>query len=72
MANQMIARSFNGVTIQQRTTDSYMNATAMCQACGKRWNNYARNETTEEYLAELAAVTQISATELVEVRQGGT
>jgi hypothetical protein len=43
----------------------YVNATAMCKAAGKRWNNYWRNQTTQDYLAALAAKMQIRADLLV-------
>jgi hypothetical protein len=55
MSNQpnIIPHVYNNVLILQRG-DGYWNATAMCQANGKRWNNYLRNQETEEFLAELA------------------
>ena len=43
----------------------------MCQAHGKLWNDYARNQRTQEFLAELSAVIGIPITELVQSRQGG-
>lgn len=49
------AREWNGHAIQRRQADGFVNATAMCQAGGKRWNNYARNDRTREYICALAA-----------------
>lgn len=46
-------RQWNGVTIQRRQSDGFINATAMCKAGGKRWNHYASNERTEEYMVAL-------------------
>ena len=63
-------REFNGKQIEQRT-DGYIDATAMCKANGKKWNHYWSNKSTPEFLRELAAVTGIPATELVQVKQGG-
>jgi hypothetical protein len=53
-----IPHLYNGVLILQRG-DGYWNATAMCQANGKRWNNYLRNQETQEFLAELSREMQI-------------
>ena len=77
-------RAWHGTPIQRRSIDGWVNATAMCQAGGKRWNHYAANDRTREYIAALrasvvaekpcaAAVAGNPATlpEVVEVRQGG-
>jgi hypothetical protein len=48
-----IPHIYNGVVILCRG-DGYWNATAMCQANGKRWNNYYRNQETQEFLAALS------------------
>jgi KilA-N domain len=71
MANSSIIRSWNGRTIRQRE-DGYLSATDMCQACGKRLNDWMRLSATGEYLKALEDVTGIPATELVQVFQGGT
>jgi hypothetical protein len=39
-------RAWNGTPISRRTTDGYVNATAMCKANGKKWNDYYRQEQT--------------------------
>jgi hypothetical protein len=44
----------------------------MCQATGKRWNNYWRSQETQEFLAELSSITRIRVMDLVESRVGGT
>ena len=49
------AREWNGCAIQRRQADGFVNATAMCRAGGKRWNHYASNERTREYICALAA-----------------
>lgn len=51
----MESRTWNGVAIQRRPADGYVNATAMCKAYGKRWENYHRNERTQQYIAALSA-----------------
>jgi hypothetical protein len=50
------SRTWNGVEIQRRPTDGYVNATAMCKANGREWFTYARAERTKEYIAALATV----------------
>ena len=47
------SRDWQGTPIQRRASDGWVNATAMCQAGGKRWNNYERGERTQEYIAAL-------------------
>lgn len=58
--------------IAQRVTDGYINATAMCKACGKKINDYGRLSTTHAFLTELSSVTGIPVTGLVQTIQGGT
>ena len=81
MTTQLINRDFHGATIRQRPSDGYLNATDMCQASGKRLNNYLRIKTTKEFLIELSdfiaknPVTPIGVTEqnqqLIQTMQGG-
>jgi hypothetical protein len=47
------SRTWNGVEIQRRPTDGYVNATAMCKANGKLWKNYHQNDRTQAYIAAL-------------------
>ncbi|MBU6251214.1 MAG: KilA-N domain-containing protein [Cyanobacteria bacterium REEB417] len=49
------AREWNGCAILRRQADGFVNATAMCRAGGKRWNDYARVDRTREYICALAA-----------------
>jgi len=78
------ARTWNGTAIERRQADGFVNATAICQANGKRLNHYLANERTQEYIVALAAsistekpcgaaVAGFPATGsgLVDVRQGG-
>jgi len=45
--------------IPQRSTDGYVNATAMCRAVAKQFFDYRRLGTTEAFLAELSGSTGI-------------
>jgi hypothetical protein len=60
------------VIINQRAVDGYINATAICKACGKKFNDWHRLRVTEDFLKELSSVTGIPATELIQTVQGGT
>jgi hypothetical protein len=43
----------------------------MCQAHGKLWNDYARNQRTQEFLAELSVDIGYPISKLVQVQKGG-
>lgn len=58
--------------VPQREHDGYVNATAMCKACGKQFNHYISNATTKAFIEELSSVTGIPGTGLVQIIQGGT
>ncbi len=57
--------------IHQRVRDGYVNATAMCKAADKQFNDYSRLKTTTPFLIELSAETGISVSELVQSIKGG-
>ena len=71
----LISRSWNGTPIQRRTTDGYVNATAMCKANGKRWSDYRESDRCQRYLDALSELTEIPVVSLyqaIEGRNGGT
>ena len=49
----LIGHKLDGEVISQRPKDGYINATALCDACGKLLGNYLRNTQTKEFLKEL-------------------
>jgi hypothetical protein len=70
----LTARAWNGTSISRRTSDGYVNATAMCQAGAKRWPDYIRLDRSQAYIAALSPVVGICTTGpdgLIQVRQGG-
>jgi hypothetical protein len=67
----LVSRSWNGTPISRRTTDGYVNATAMCKANGKRWKDYRESDRCQLYLDALESVAGISVHALVESRSGG-
>jgi len=66
-----IPHKIENTLINQRAVDGYVNATAMCKAAGKKFNDYTRTATTEEFLQELSTVTGIPVTQLIVSVQGG-
>lgn len=57
--------------VPQRAIDGYVNATAMCKACGKQINDYLRLKSTDEFLIELSTDTGIPVSMLVQIVKGG-
>jgi hypothetical protein len=57
----MESRTWNGVDIQRRPSDGFVNATAMCRAHRREWYTYARSARTREYFKALAAEIGCSA-----------
>jgi hypothetical protein len=57
--------------VERPVTTGYVNATLMCKACGKLWNNYWRNRETQEFINELSAETRIRVSDLVISIKGG-
>ena len=56
----LITHEVSKSLIQQRSGDGYINATQLCNAAGKRWHNYIRNEATGNFLRALSEKTRIS------------
>lgn len=61
----------NGLVVPQRQSDGYINATAMCQAVSKRFNDYTTLASTREFAAELSSETGIPVSELIQTFKGG-
>lgn len=72
MTTQLIPHTLNDKTIRQRKDDGYVHATAMCEAGGKRLNNYLRNSVTRDFIEALASETRIRASQLVIVKKGNS
>ena len=78
----LIFHNANDQAIAQRTSDGFISATAMCKAAGKKWNDYFRLDSTQEYLQALSEdlglaiivnnpETGLPASALVETFKGG-
>lgn len=64
-------RSYDGTPISRRTTDGYVNATAMCKAGDKRWTKYRESDRANEYLEALSTEVRISVFALIDSKRGG-
>jgi hypothetical protein len=65
-------RAWNGTPISRRTTDGYVNATAMCKANGKQWNDYWRTDRATAYREALCTETGIPVSSLCLSLKGGS
>ena len=70
-ADKFVSRSWNGTPISRRTTDGYVNATAMAKANDKQWHDYWRTDRASEYLEALSAETGFSVSNLCLTTKGG-
>ena len=68
---ELIPHKAQGAVIYQRPNDGYINATAMCQAAGKRFHDYVRLGTSSSFLSALSAETGIPVSQLVQIIKGG-
>jgi len=71
MLLSLISHEVDGLSIPQRVTDGYINATALCQASGKQFGHYLANKNTKAFLEELSSDIGIPISELVIVTKGG-
>ena len=67
----LIPHKVENTLINQRAIDGYVNATAMCQAVGKKLGHYLENKTTKDFLVELSSDIGIPIPELVQIVSGG-
>ncbi|HCT7913257.1 KilA-N domain-containing protein [Acinetobacter baumannii] len=62
---ELITHNVDNNIIHQRSSDGYVNATALCRAVGKQFNDYSRTKTTQAFLAALSRSTKIPVDLLV-------
>lgn len=67
----LIQRRYRDSVIEQRASDGYVNATAMCRAALKVFSGYSRLDTTQAFLKALSADVQIHTSELIQSVKGG-
>ncbi len=59
-------RKVNGIEIRQRTSDGYIDAISVCDACDKDFAEYLNIRFTKRFLVELSRDTGIGESELVQ------
>jgi hypothetical protein len=64
--------SYNGQNIEQRDLDGYVNGTQMCQANGKKVNDWMRGQDAKRYIDAISSVTGIPASQLVVSMKGNS
>lgn len=63
----LIQHEVNNSVIPQRGADGYINATALCHAGGRRWNDYSSSEKAKAFLRVMHARTGIPVVELIQI-----
>ena len=64
--------TLNNVVIISRIEDNYINATQLCQAGGKKFNDWFRLDTTKELINELDSEAGIPASQLIDTKKGNS
>lgn len=67
----LIPHQVGSSVVQQRAHDGYINATALCQAAGKRMGHYLENSGTKDFLEELASDIGIPTSQLIQIVRSG-
>ena len=57
----------NGISMSFREEDGYVNATQMCKAGGKKFNDWYKIDRTKEFLNELSRSTNIIVDLLIDI-----
>lgn len=66
----IVDREYGGEVIRQRSSDGYINATAMCRAAGKEWSEYRRLRQTGLFFDALALDLGVPQVQLFITYQG--
>lgn len=67
----LIEKVVDGTVVPMRAIDGYVNATAMCQAVGKKLGHYLEARATGEFLDALVSDIGIPISGLVLIKKGG-
>jgi hypothetical protein len=67
----LIDRNVEESHINQRLTDGYINATGLCQACGKNFGHYLENASTGAFPDALSSDIGIPISTLIQIVKGG-
>ncbi len=67
----IVTREVDGHPFGQREADGYFNATAMCHAVGKRFDNYMARPATKDFLRRISSNPENQGFELIRSIRGG-
>ncbi|MGB3882027.1 MAG: KilA-N domain-containing protein [Diaphorobacter nitroreducens] len=67
----LITHQVHNSIVEQRASDGYINATAMCKAAGKLFGHYRANDATGAFLQALEADIGIPISQLIQTLRGG-
>lgn len=71
MSLAFVDRQIDDSHIEQRLMDGYINATALCKACGKNLADYLRLKTTNEFIKELSRDMGNPMSAVIQIVRGG-
>ena len=66
------ALTFNGVTVESRKEDGFVNATAMCKAGKKEFKHWKSLESTKDLIKALEREVGIPTSQLIDSKKGNT
>lgn len=66
-----VDRQVDNNHIEQRLLDGYINATALCKACGKNLSDYVRLKSTTDFFNELSSDMGFPISALIQIVRGG-
>lgn len=66
----VVEREIENSHIDQRLLDGYINATALCKACGKEMKHYLSNASTKAFVDELSSEVGIPTSALIQIVRG--
>jgi hypothetical protein len=64
--------TLNDVVIISRSEDNYINATQLCQAGGKKFNDWVRLDSTKQLIFEAESEAGIPASQLIDIKKGNS
>ena len=64
--------TLNNIIITSRSDDNFINATQLCQAGGKQFNDWYRLNTTKQLINEIESETGIPVSQLIDIKKGNS
>lgn len=63
----LIPHQVKNAVVDQRASDGYINATALCKAAEARWSDYNENKATKAFVTVVSAKTGIPVLDLIQI-----